>query len=238
MDSEKPLNRKELSGTVINLSELFEMQQKLDNHIMTKHPELKGQNNLDWKILALQVEIGECANEWRGFKKWSDRQTPKMFPQETCDYCSENVDYTRPTPFMADTGANMCKVCWDYTKEEYAASNGEYITAFEDYPHFPEKKPIKLIEEYVDGLHFVLSIGLELGVENLNIRPFKYKDITTQFNAIFRRASNPRLWISDYIKLCDEYLGLGGMLGFTWEEIEKAYFEKNAVNHQRQEEGY
>ncbi|GGA31310.1 hypothetical protein GCM10011384_20990 [Psychrobacillus lasiicapitis] len=30
-------------------------------------PELRGQNNPDWKILVLQVELGECANEWRGF---------------------------------------------------------------------------------------------------------------------------------------------------------------------------
>lgn len=40
----------------MNLSKLFEEQQKLDEHIMDEHPELKGQNNLDWKILALQVE--------------------------------------------------------------------------------------------------------------------------------------------------------------------------------------
>ena len=40
----------------MNLSKLFEMQRELDERIMDEHPELKGQNNLDWKILALQVE--------------------------------------------------------------------------------------------------------------------------------------------------------------------------------------
>lgn len=31
---------------------------------------------------------------------------------------------------------------------------------------------------------------------------------------------------------------LGEALGFTPEQIEKAYMEKNAVNHKRQQEGY
>jgi dimeric dUTPase (all-alpha-NTP-PPase superfamily) len=34
------------------------------------------------------------------------------------------------------------------------------------------------------------------------------------------------------------YLNLGEMLGFTEEQIEQAYFEKNKINHQRQEVGY
>ena len=43
----------------LNLTKLFETQAKLDEHIMQEHPELRGQNNLDWKLLALQVELGE-----------------------------------------------------------------------------------------------------------------------------------------------------------------------------------
>jgi dimeric dUTPase (all-alpha-NTP-PPase superfamily) len=34
------------------------------------------------------------------------------------------------------------------------------------------------------------------------------------------------------------FLGLGQMLGFTWEQIEAAYLQKNAINHERQESGY
>ncbi|WP_107839521.1 dUTP diphosphatase [Metasolibacillus meyeri] len=47
----------------MNLQKLFEMQAKLDEHIMQQHPELRGQNNLDWKLLALQVELGECVRQ-------------------------------------------------------------------------------------------------------------------------------------------------------------------------------
>jgi hypothetical protein len=53
-----------------------------------------------------------------------------------CAYCDEFTDKLRPSPFMADTGADMCKYCWDSTKEEYATSNGEYIPNFDDYPHW------------------------------------------------------------------------------------------------------
>ncbi|MDP4163398.1 MAG: dUTP diphosphatase [Bacillota bacterium] len=34
------------------------------------------------------------------------------------------------------------------------------------------------------------------------------------------------------------FLQLGKMLGFTFIEIEQAYFQKNDVNYQRQQNGY
>lgn len=129
----------------MNLTKLFEMQRELDARIV-KEKGLEGKDLLPQKILALQVELGECANEWRGFKFWSNRQTPKLYPLEECSYCGEKVNQTRPSPFMADALADMCEDCWNMTKEEYAASNGEYIPDFRDYPHFPEKKPQLLLE--------------------------------------------------------------------------------------------
>lgn len=62
----------------MNLTKLFETQAILDENIMKQHPELREQENLSWKILALQVELAECANEWRGFKKWSKNQEPRL----------------------------------------------------------------------------------------------------------------------------------------------------------------
>jgi len=49
-----------------------------------------------------------------------------------CDYCGETNKVTRPTPFMADVPAMMCKYCWDMTEEEYAASEGACIGKFEE----------------------------------------------------------------------------------------------------------
>ncbi|WP_176714346.1 dUTP diphosphatase, partial [Limosilactobacillus reuteri] len=42
----------------------------------------------------------------------------------------------------------------------------------------------------------------------------------------------------NYGRIIMVFLGLGKLLGFTWDEIEQAYFKKNEVNHKRQDSGY
>ncbi|MEK5176312.1 dUTP diphosphatase [Heyndrickxia sp. FSL W8-0496] len=219
----------------MNLSNLFEIQRTLDYHIMDEHPEIRDQNNLDWKILALQVEIGECANEWRGFKKWSKDKEPRTFIRINCPDCLEKgfTPYNRPAQ-----SEYYCKTC------------AGYLTI--------DTNP--LLEEYVDGLHFVLSIGLEnyswyneLLPVNQGLRktdPIKYENTIKQFNYLFETLGYFMDCCLDheigttseveeqYENIVRMYLGLGEMLGFSWEQIEQAYMEKNAINHQRQNEGY
>lgn len=185
----------------MNLSNLIEIQRTLDEHIMDEHPELKDQNNLEWKTLALQVELGECANEWRGFKKWSKDQEPRT------------------------------NVQWDYT--------------LNDEPIYRNL----LLEEYVDCLHFVLSIGLEFEEYPLDMdyevlgyikAAWNKENTIKQFQEVFKDIvyfSNSHDEV-DYIELVSQFLGLGEMLGFTWEQIEQAYMNKNEINHQRQVNGY
>ena len=55
-----------------------------------------------------------------------------IYKSGMCDYCSEENVIVRPSPFMGDIGADMCKICWDATAEEYAGSEGAYIGKFED----------------------------------------------------------------------------------------------------------
>jgi len=98
-----------------------------------------------------------------------------------------------------------------------------------------------LLGEYVDGLHFVLSVGLEKGWEDYIVRAFNVipvpetvdvKDETVDvFNGLFE---NPITSPADYVRLMRDYAYLGGLLRFTNEEIEIAYLEKNALNHTRQ----
>lgn len=183
---------------MVNLAKLFETQQVLDERIMEQHPELRGQNNLDWKILALQVELGECANEWRGFKKWSNDQEPRT----------------------------MAFSLMDYDKRV--------------------RNP--LLEEYVDCLHFILSIGLELNIQghyagevNFNIgsitkKTYPIKEFKNMYMKIALFVALPLE--KEYTNLLSAFTTLGDSLGFTEEQIENAYFEKNAVNHERQANGY
>lgn len=99
-----------------------------------------------------------------------------------------------------------------------------------------------VLEEYVDGIHFLLSLGIECGLENVGeIAPAKdIVPLNEQFLKIYEavcsfRAEKDR---SSYKKLLSEYLLLGKLLGFSPEAIKEAYIMKNKVNFERQEQGY
>lgn len=204
----------------MNLSKLFEMQKVLDERIMDEHPELReNESNLDWKILALQVELGECANEWRGFKFWSNDQEPRFG-----GYCGCDDGYVDIYLGHGEVGQKLCPQC-----------EGEGTL------------PNRVLEEYVDCLHFILSIGLELKAEKLVVWSVQESEsIIDMFNRVFMQISVIQSCIESratiiqthYSILVDLFVELGEMLGFTWEQIEDAYFTKNKVNHERQDNGY
>ena len=176
----------------MNLIKLFETQKVLDEKIL-KEKGLEGQDLLPMKILALQVELGELANEWRGFKFWSEDREPR----------------TRVP-----------------------------VTAWGE----PYKNP--LLEEYVDILHFILSIGLEKNFTKPDIFDFagaqKEITITDSFLSSFEAVASMDLHKSfdEYSYLFSRFIELGQMLGFTWDQVEQAYYTKNEINHERQATGY
>lgn len=97
-----------------------------------------------------------------------------------------------------------------------------------------------LLEEYVDGLHFAISLCIDLEVKMTFPASIKCDDATEQFFELYSLAvelkKEPSEDKADY--LLAHYLGLGELLGFALEEIEQAYIQKNEVNHQRQDNGY
>ncbi|MFJ3386861.1 dUTP diphosphatase [Lysinibacillus sp. NPDC086135] len=104
-----------------------------------------------------------------------------------------------------------------------------------------DKNP--LLEEYVDCLHFILSIGLEIDVTTSLVWDdidFFDNDITVQFIGVASTILQLRNWKShsSWEGLFSEFYILGKMLGFTWEQVEEAYYAKNKVNHERQNAGY
>ena len=97
----------------------------------------------------------------------------------------------------------------------------------------------KVLEELVDVLHFLLSIGLAIGVDpyEMPYKVYRRMDLIDQFDAMFDMARicyipNQWHWTMSV------YLGLADMLGFTWDELEQAYLIKNEINLARQEQGY
>ncbi|KMJ56989.1 dUTPase [Bacillus sp. LL01] len=99
-----------------------------------------------------------------------------------------------------------------------------------------------ILEEYVDGVHFILSLGLtfEYGGEVSIGLAEPSESLTGQFNSVYNLVSVFRNDVSEenFSVLFESYIALGEMLGFSWEEVEQAYFAKNKVNHERQKQGY
>ncbi|SFB17083.1 MULTISPECIES: dUTP diphosphatase [unclassified Bacillus (in: firmicutes)] len=100
-----------------------------------------------------------------------------------------------------------------------------------------------ILEEFVDGVHFILSLGIVCGFETEHIKLNHGQGITNineQFLDIFTIVGSFRLSKSesDYIQLFEKYMGLASSLGFSWEDIEEAYIRKNEVNYERQQKGY
>ncbi|WP_041270036.1 dUTP diphosphatase [Parageobacillus thermoglucosidasius] len=203
----------------MNLSKLFELQRQLDEHIEKEHPRKPGEDRLAKKILALQVELGELANNWRGFKYWSYNQKPKTEELGECPLCKGTGD-------LGTVWAENCIEC---------GGTGKVVV----------KNP--LLEEYVDCLHFILSIAIELGytVDDLYVWDDelvgKTEDIFLElmYWVVLIKSKDERKRKEAFRTVCYIFFNMAEQrLGFTWEQIEEAYMRKNAINHERQNNGY
>lgn len=161
----------------MDFGRLFLLQKELDSKIAYMH-NLEPKTLTQKKILALQVEIGELANETKCFKYWS---TKKPSPKEV------------------------------------------------------------ILEEYVDCLHFILSIGLDKGFDDISVDLRKVSSpLTEQFLNMYIDINDFVICpsIDNYITLMEDLLSLGATLGFTEKEIELFYLKKNDINHERQLSNY
>ena len=166
------------------LTKMLPVQRELDNHILDKFPELKDEDLFDKRVLSLQIELGELANE-----------LPEVFKY------------------------------WSHKKNNYANA----------------------LEEYVDCLHFILSLGNKIKFTNVVMSPSKTNDMVASFIGLqgiivavkhaYHLGHTPDTH-EQYQQLLDEFIRLGELIGFSWDNIEHAYFDKNKENCRRQANGY
>ncbi|QIZ66673.1 dUTP diphosphatase [Geobacillus subterraneus] len=184
----------------MKLTELFKMQQELDERIV-RDKGLQDQNLLPNKILSLQVELAELANEWQMFKFWKKNPQPR-------------------TKALRNPGMMM-------------PEDQEWYNP--------------LLEEYVDCLHFLLSIGLELSHDVTKYHYYAespYENTISLLSSLISEAYTMRHPDSEhltelaYVKFFCKFIDLGRRLGFSWRDVEEAYRLKNQINHHRQERGY
>jgi dimeric dUTPase (all-alpha-NTP-PPase superfamily) len=100
----------------------------------------------------------------------------------------------------------------------------------------------KLLEEYVDGLHFILELGIDHNylVYEVNAPLIQGNRIEYIFLYLFQAVLSfyENRMESIYEQLFFAYIYLGSNMGFTPEEIQGAYLAKNEENHRRQQSGY
>ncbi|MGM0897254.1 MAG: dUTP diphosphatase [Bacillota bacterium] len=161
----------------MNLQKLFHMQRELDSYIQSNRN--VEESVFRKKVLALQVELSELANETRCFKFWSTKG--------------------------------------------------------------PSDKNT-LLEEYVDCIHFILSLGIEKGYDSLEQwpAPFDEHDLTELFLSAHQGVGRfaEQATKEEYLSLWQIFGALAGALGFSYDEVLSAYIEKNETNYKRQQQGY
>ncbi|PHC94830.1 dUTPase [Bacillus toyonensis] len=144
----------------MNLTRIFEMQKVLDTRIVKEHG-LEGENLFYNMILALQVEIGELANETRCFKHWSNKG-----PSEKEIILMEYVDGLHFTASLGNgIGFNPKKYnseMLELKAKVYAASSlvNQFNNVYEAVSEFRATQDMELYEEL---LYSFLGLGKKLG---------------------------------------------------------------------------
>lgn len=117
----------------------------------------------------------------------------------------------------------------------------EFPTKFKYWKDTAKDNYQKGLVEYVDCLHFALSLTNYIVCEDLDF----YTSKSYIKNIAYSKKINRCLDLSGIlakiidIDFCLPYLmTLGKELGFTWDEIYRAYIEKNEINYKRLNSGY
>jgi dimeric dUTPase (all-alpha-NTP-PPase superfamily) len=134
---------------------------------------------------------------------------------------------------------------------------GEFLNEVKAFKYWSTKSmdKEKAYEEFVDGLHFLLSLGNKMWVgvsfDNLNNRISKMKvvelDLTDEVDrSSFVRSSNSLIknsaylngTLEDYENYFYSFVRLGFLIGMDIGDLVSEYKKKNLINYQRQRDGY
>lgn len=99
----------------------------------------------------------------------------------------------------------------------------------------------RILDEYADALHFLLSLGLAIGIDDYNHRFQKSemnlsKAILTVYEKVLSFDENRDQ--RHYEEAFASFLDLLPLMGYDFLDMEKAYKAKLAVNFLRQEQKY
>ena len=104
----------------------------------------------------------------------------------------------------------------------------------------PSSKEV-IIEEYADGLHFLLSLGIPLKAKKMT---YELQDTGEDIVDLFHKMYHLSTLLVDhydearYTLAFQTYLNIARKLGFTSDDIIHAYKDKLAINYNRQNTNY
>lgn len=103
-----------------------------------------------------------------------------------------------------------------------------------------ESKEI-VLDEYADGLHFFLSLGIDIKASKRVYHYTKHSDdLTNQILEVYRLASIflKKQDEKSYVKAFQAFINIVPILKVRWTTIEKAYYKKLGENYHRQDTNY
>lgn len=98
-----------------------------------------------------------------------------------------------------------------------------------------------MLDEYADGLHFFLSLGIDIKTTKEVYEISKPdNNLTDQFHLVYRLIADFKDDASEvnYIKAFSSFLNILPLVGYTWKDLEEAYYKKLGTNYVRQETNY
>lgn len=104
----------------------------------------------------------------------------------------------------------------------------------------PEGKEV-MLDEFADGLHFLLSLGVDKGyvVDEIVVEDDELS-LTDSLLLSYELASRYRneQTLDNYLDLFKNYLRALFKINYSWKEAKEAYYLKLKENHHRQETNY
>ncbi len=144
--------------------------------------------------------------------------------------------------------ANNHHISYEETKDKrllaLLVELGEFANAtrtFKFWSFKPSESKERVLDEFADGLHFLLSLGLAYKYEVDSIEVDNVEaDLTTVILNSYHYINEfyiDRSFVK-YVKMFESYLKILASLGYSWSDAYDAYFLKLEENHHRQETNY
>ncbi len=108
----------------------------------------------------------------------------------------------------------------------------------------PANERAVILDEYVDGIHFLISLGNDLLIDFSKIQ-YTMKEVNVSLSEQFLHCYEKiAAFMSEgqshlgFMAMLEEYFYLGNALGFTFDDVVAGYIKKNQKNHERQDTNY